>query len=120
MTCFATDWHCAARFCLPPDQPPAHTHLLVEVDVYAEAQHRLDLVGELHRVLHHVARADDGRVEEHRGEVLGRLVIGVIDDARAQLLDERVARVDLQRALLVLVVAVDKASTVVLQSLTRI
>ena len=82
------------------------THGFVEIDVHAESQHRLDLVGKLERVLQLVARADSGRVEENGRKVLRRFVVRVIFDARAQFLDERMARVQLQRAFLVLVVAV--------------
>ena len=82
------------------------THGFVEIDVHAESQHRLDLVGKLERVLQLVARADSSRVEEDGRKVLRRFVVWVIFDARAQFLDERMARVQLQRALLVLVVAV--------------
>ena len=82
------------------------THGFVEIDVHAESQHRFDLVGKLERVLQLVARADSGRVEEDGCKVLRRFVVWVVFDARAQFLDERMARVQLQRALLVLVVAV--------------
>ena len=80
------------------------TDLLVDVDAHAQPQHRLDLVGELQRVFQLEARADGRRVEEDGREVLGCRVILVLLDALAQLLDERVTRVQLQRALLVLVV----------------
>ena len=82
-------------------------HRLVDGHVGRQTEHALDALRKRGGVLERVSGAQAGRVEQHLRQVdgvLGALLVQLARHHLLELLDQRVARVDLQRLLLLDVV----------------
>ena len=89
-----------------PRRPFIHqsTHQLIQRHTQRLPHHRLDAGGEVDRVLQLEAGAQHGRPVQHAGHVAGGIVGAALLHQTEHLLDERVARVDLEGLALALIV----------------
>merc|ERR1719410_2406099 len=94
-------------------------NLLVSIDTKCLSHHLLDRLGEVHGVLQTETRPEGGSVEHHGGHFLRRLVLGVVLHSSQQLLDQRVAVLNIMVAISFAVLSSGLSSTLLNNSLIR-